>query len=171
VIDGYATLFSEIAAQGEFDVLIVPAGVGSLAAAAARFGAASGIQVIAAEPATAACLTASLAAGEPTRVDTPGTAMAGLDCAEVSAAAWPSLRAGIRGTVTVTDGEAHAAMRELAAAGLAIGESGAAPLAAVRALAGELAPRSRVVLIATEGPTDPAAYERVVASASAPGGA
>jgi threonine dehydratase len=62
-------------------------------------------------------------------------------------------------------------MRELAAAGLAIGESGAAPLAAVRALAGELAPRSRVVLIATEGPTDPAAYERVVASASAPGGA
>jgi diaminopropionate ammonia-lyase len=32
VIDGYATLFSEIAAGGEFDVLIVPAGVGSLAA-------------------------------------------------------------------------------------------------------------------------------------------
>ena len=43
--------------------------------------------------------------------------MAGLDCAEVSAAAWPSLRAGIHGTITVTDAEAHAAMRELAARG------------------------------------------------------
>jgi len=29
--------------------------------------------------------------------------MAGLDCAEVSAAAWPSLRAGIHATVTVDD--------------------------------------------------------------------
>jgi len=169
VIDGYATLFSEIAAQGEFDVVIVPAGVGSLTAAAARFGAANGVTVIAAEPATAACLTASLAAGRPTRVDTPGTTMAGLDCAEVSPAAWPSLIAGIHGTVTVTDDEAHAAMRELAAAGLAIGESGAAPLAALHSLAGTLDPASRVVLIATEGPTDPAAYERVLASAGAAG--
>jgi diaminopropionate ammonia-lyase len=169
VIDGYATLFSEIAAQREFDVLIVPAGVGSLAAAAARFGAANGATVIAVEPVTAACLTASLEAGEPVAVDTPGTTMAGLDCAEVSAAAWPTLRAGIHGTVTVTDEEAHAAMRELAAAGLAIGESGAAPLAALRALAlaGVLSPRSRVVLIATEGPTDPVAYDRVVANGGA----
>jgi diaminopropionate ammonia-lyase len=171
VIDGYATLFSEIAAEGEFDVLIVPAGVGSLAAAAARFGAATGTKVIAAEPATAACVTASLAAGEPTPVDTPGTTMAGLDCAQVSPAAWPSLLAGIHGTVTVTDDEAHAAMRELAAAGLAIGESGAAPLAALHTLADALDPAGRVVLIATEGPTDPAAYERVVASAGAAGGA
>ena len=60
--------------------------------------------------------------------------MAGLDCAEVSAAAWPSLRAGIRGTITVCDAETRAAMRELAAAGLAIGDSGAAPLAALHAL-------------------------------------
>jgi diaminopropionate ammonia-lyase len=171
VIDGYATLFSEIAAQGEFDVVIVPAGVGALAAAAARFGVANGATVIAAEPATAACLTASLAAGEPQRVDTPGTTMAGLDCAEVSPAAWPSLLAGIHGTVTVTDDEAHAAMRELAAAGLAIGESGAAPLAALHALAGTLHRANRVLLIATEGPTDPAAYERVLASAGAAGGA
>jgi len=171
VIDGYATLFEEIAAQGDFDLVIVPAGVGSLAAAAARFGAASGTAVIAVEPATAACLTASLAAGQPTSVDTPGTTMAGLDCAEVSPAAWPSLLAGIHGTVTVTDGQAHAAMRELAAAGLAIGESGAAPLAALHALAGTLDRASRVVLIATEGPTDPAGYERVLASAGAGGGA
>jgi diaminopropionate ammonia-lyase len=99
--------------------------------------------------------------------------MAGLDCAEVSTAAWPSLRDGIHGTVTVEDAEAHAAMRELAAAGLAIGESGAAPLAALRALAAEpecsavrdavgLGAEARVLCVATEGPTDPGAYRSVL---------
>ena len=132
VIDGYATLFDEAVHQAEFDVLVVPIGVGSLGAAAARFGARAGIPVVGAEPEDAACLTASLAAGEPTAVPTPGTTMAGLDCAEVSAAAWPDLRAGISGTVTVSDDEAADAQRELEAAGLYIGESGAAPLAALR---------------------------------------
>ena len=163
VIDGYATLFSEAAAQAAYDVIVVPVGVGSLAAAAARHGAARGAPVIGVEPLAAACLTASLAAGEPTAVATPGTAMAGLDCAEVSPAAWPSLRAGIAATVTVTDEESAAAMAELAALGLTIGECGAAPLAALRRLtapglddvraAAGLGARSRVLLIATEGRT------------------
>jgi diaminopropionate ammonia-lyase len=173
VIDGYATLFAEIAAAAAFDVVLVPVGVGSLATAAARFGALAGAAVIGVEPAAAACLTASLAAGRPTTIPTPGTAMAGLDCAEVSPAAWPELRDGLLGTVTVDDDEARAAMRELAAAGLAIGDCGAAPLAALRALATEpgcaalrdaasLGPESRVVLIATEGPTDPDGYAEAV---------
>ena len=159
VIDGYATLFAEVAAEAIFDLVIVPVGVGSLAAAAARFGAAHGARVVGVEPVTAACLTASLAAGTPTVVGNPGTTMAGLDCAEVSPAAWPTLRAGIAGTVTISDDETHAAMRELASHGLSIGESGAAPLAALRALATEpacaalLAGARRVVLIATEGLT------------------
>jgi diaminopropionate ammonia-lyase len=151
VIDGYATLFSEASEQAQYDVLLVPVGVGSLAAAAARHGAQAGIEVIGVEPVTAACLTASLAAGTPTAVATPGTTMAGLDCAEVSPAAWPTLRDGIHATVTVTDGEVAAAMRELADAGLAIGESGAAPLAALQQL--DLAAGSRVLLVATEGLT------------------
>lgn len=156
VIDGYATLFSEL--EGERDLILVPVGVGSLAAAAARFGAVTGTRVIGVEPVTAACLTASLAAGRPTRVATPGTAMAGLDCAEVSIAAWPSLRDGIHGTVTIDEAEARAAVNELARAGFAIGESGAAPLAALRRLAMDrecapLRPAARVLLIATEGPT------------------
>ena len=170
VIDGYATLFTEVAAaQATFDVVLVPVGVGSLAAAAARFAAHTGARVIGVEPVTAACLTASLSAGEPTRVHTPGSSMAGLDCAEVSAGAWPVLRDGIHATITVDDPEAHAAMRELAAAGLAIGDSGAAPLAALRALVADpecaavrdavgLGPGTRALLVATEGPTDPAAY-------------
>jgi diaminopropionate ammonia-lyase len=170
VIDGYATLFAEAAAQGVFDVLLVPVGVGSLAAAAARFGASAGVRVVGVEPATAPCLTASLRAGVPTVVPTPGTTMAGLDCAEVSPAAWPSLRDGVHATVTVSDEEVAAAQRALATHGLAIGESGAAPLAALHVLASSQAaaeqlgigPDARVLLIATEGPTDPQSYRRAV---------
>jgi diaminopropionate ammonia-lyase len=175
VIDGYATLFDEAADQAAFDVIVVPAGVGSLAAAAARYGAEAGVAVVAVEPVTAACLTASLAARRPTAVPTPGTTMAGLDCAEVSAAAWPTLSAGIIGTITISDAQAHDAMRELARAGLRIGDSGAAPLAALRTLVHDdgadalrravgLAPATGVLLIATEGPTDPDAYRRIVGS-------
>ena len=153
VIDGYATLFEEARAQAAYDVLLVPVGVGSLAAAAARHGAATGIPVFGVEPATAACLGAALAAGRPVRVETPGTVMAGLDCAEVSPAAWPALRDGIRDTVVVTDEQARAAVAELDGHGLAIGESGAAPLAALRILAPRLDPASRVLLVATEGRT------------------
>jgi diaminopropionate ammonia-lyase len=174
VIDGYHTLFAEAAAQAGFDALLVPAGVGSFAAAAARFGALAGRRVIAVEPEAAACVSASLAAGEPATVPTPGTSMAGMDCAEVSPAAWPSLRDGLTGTVTVSDAEAVAAMRELAALGYAIGDCGAAPLAALRALmeepegaklreaAGLNREGARVLLVATEGITDPAGYAAAV---------
>lgn len=180
VIDGYHTLFAEAAAQAGFDALLVPAGVGSFAAAAARYGALAGRPVIAVEPDRAACVSASLAAGEPTVIETPGTRMAGMDCAEVSPAAWPSLREGITGTVTVSDDEAVAAMRELAALGYAIGDCGAAPLAALRALMTEPAGAelraaagldregARVLLVATEGVTDPAGYAGIGSSASAP---
>jgi diaminopropionate ammonia-lyase len=175
-IDGYHTLFTETAAQGDFDVMLVPVGGGALAAAAARHGARAGIAVVGVEPETAACLTASLAAGRLTSVETPGTSMAGLDCSEISATAWPSLRDGIAGMVTVADPEVHAAMRELAGGGVTIGDCGAATLAGLRALAIEGAcselraaigfgPGSRVLLIATEGATDPDAYRRVIATA------
>jgi diaminopropionate ammonia-lyase len=169
VIDGYATLFAEI--SDAFDLVLVPIGVGSLGAAAARWGAAAGTAVIGVEPDVAACLTAALVAGRPVEIETPGTAMAGLDCAVVSAAAWESLHAGITGTVTVSDAETGAAMRELAARGLAIGDSGAAPLAALHALRTdpacaqlrEVVTLDRVLLIATEGPTDPVGYAATVA--------
>jgi diaminopropionate ammonia-lyase len=164
VIDGYATLFEETRAQARHDLLLVPAGVGSLAAAAARHGAAAGAVVVGVEPVTAACLASSLASGRRATVETPGTVMAGLDCAELSEAAWPTLAAGVRGAIAVTDDETRAAMAELAEHGLAIGESGAAPLAALRLLAADPAfgplreavgfgPASRVLLVATEGRT------------------
>jgi diaminopropionate ammonia-lyase len=150
VIEGYSTLFREAAEQagGPIDLVIVPVGVGSLAAAAVRY--AGPADVIGVEPDTAACVTESLRAGEPVDIPTPGTTMAGLDCAGPSALAWPELRDGLYGTVTVTDDQAAAAVRELASHGLAIGESGAAALAALHELdVGD----QRVLLIASEGPT------------------
>ena len=164
VIDGYATLFSEAAAQAEYDAIVVPVGVGSLAAAAARHGAERGVPVTGVEPAAAACLTASLAAGEPTAVADPGHDDGGA-----------RLRGGLRGGVALAAPRHRrgaspsptrsppAAMAELAALGLTIGECGAAPLAALRRLmepdlagvraAAGIGPGRRVLLIATEGRT------------------
>ena len=179
VVDGYATLFREIDGQlpAGVDVLLAPTGVGSLAAAAVRWAADNGghCRVIAVEPTTAAGITASLRAGRRVHVPTSGTDMAGLDCPEPSLLAWPSLRDGLFGTVAVTDDEVHAAMRELARDGLAIGPCGAASLAALRLLAagddecGELRDAVRlagstVVCLATEGVTDPDRYRAVVSA-------
>jgi len=54
VIDGYATLFREASSQVKVDTILVPVGVGALAAAAARHGAEVGAAVLGVEPATAA---------------------------------------------------------------------------------------------------------------------
>jgi diaminopropionate ammonia-lyase len=177
VVDGYSTLFAELSEQlpGSPDLVLVPAGVGSLTAAAVIWAAhqPGPPHVLAVEPATAACVAAALTAGRPVRIPTPGTTMSGLDCGTASAVAWPVLRAGLTGAVQVTDEPVHQAMRDLAGCGLAIGDCGAAPLAALRALLTEpdhqpardqlcLGPTTRVLLLATEGITDPASYRAVV---------
>jgi len=177
VADGYGTLFRELAEQlgAPVDLVLVPVGVGALASAAVRWAAhtAGCPPVVGVEPVAAACLTGSLRAGRPVTVPTPGTSLAGLDCATPSAVAWPVLRDGLTGMITVDDPEAHAAVRELADLGLAIGDCGAAPLAALRRLladpgcqplraALELGPTTRVLCLATEGPTDPAGYRTVL---------
>jgi diaminopropionate ammonia-lyase len=69
------------------------------------------------------------------------------------------------------------AMRLLAADGIVAGETGAGGLAGMLALAREpqtdearrtlgLGPASRVLLLCTEGATDPEAYERLTARAT-----
>lgn len=173
VTDGYSTLFREISRQADepVEVLLVPVGVGSLAAAAVRWAvhAAPGTRVVGVEPADAACVTQSLRAGDRVTVSTPGTTLAGLNCPTPSAVAWPTVRDGLWGTVTVRDQEVHDAMRDLSSVGLQIGDCGAATLAALRALAGEPACRSlrdevglggsaRVICLGTEGASDPSAY-------------
>jgi diaminopropionate ammonia-lyase len=149
--------------------------VGALASAAVRFACHQDPPALAigVEPATAACVMASLAAGRPVVIDTPGTSMAGLNCATPSHAAWPALRDGLAGCIAISDAEAHAAMRDLAGMGIVAGDSGAASLAALRALVGDpdcaelarsagVGPASRVLLLSTEGATDPQAYAQTL---------
>jgi diaminopropionate ammonia-lyase len=106
--------------------------------------------VLAVEPVTAACVTASLAAGHLVSVDTSTpTIMAGLNCGTVSSLAWPAIRDGLDAAIGVTDEEARAAMEQLHAVGLQAGPCGAAALAGFRAA--PLDPFATVVLISTEG--------------------
>ena len=180
VSDGYSTIFAEAAEQADapFDVVLCQIGVGAFASAAIRFAChqAPPAVAIGVEPANAACATASLAAGRPVVIETPGTSMAGLNCATPSHAAWPVLRDGLAGCVVISDDESRTAMRDLAALGIVAGDCGAAPLAALRALvrdpectplarAAGLGATSRVLLISTEGATDPVSYAEKVAHA------
>ena len=166
-VDGYSTMFGEIDAQrGDRapDLIAVPTGVGSLLQAALQHYRGTAGQpspaVLAVEPVTAACVTASLAAGKPISVDTSRpTSMAGLNCGTVSTIAWPAIRDTLTAAVVVTDDQAHAAMQRLHELGVPAGPSAAASLAGVRAVLGETSQRaalatkadSVVVLISTEG--------------------
>jgi diaminopropionate ammonia-lyase len=158
IVDGYATLFHELDDQlgGHHpDLVLVPTGVGSLLQAALahyRCGPTpAGTAVISVEPRGAACVQTSLAAGRPVTVDTSPTVMAGLNCGTVSSLAWPYIHRGLDGGATVTDGQAAAAARDLAAEGVGAGPCGAAALAAARNLASS--PDATLVLLVTEGAT------------------
>jgi diaminopropionate ammonia-lyase len=164
IVEGYRTLLEEVDEQlgGAPDLVAVPVGVGSLAEAVVRHHrrpSAPHPAVLSVEPDTAACVLASLVAGEPVPVSTGSTVMAGLNCGTVSAAAWPVLRDGCDAAVAVPDEETRRAVADLAALGVASGPSGAAPLAGVRAVLGDPQRRAAlgldddavVVLLSTEG--------------------
>jgi diaminopropionate ammonia-lyase len=169
VIDGYSTILTEIDDQlaDPVDVAVAQMGVGGLAAAVAAHYAPSA-RVVVVEPITAACGLRSAEAGHPVEVPGPHRSiMAGLNCGNVSIVAWPAVASGVDVFVAVDDDAAEDAMRDLARIGVVAGESGAAGLAGLRALA-EQAPdmlplRGRTALvICTEGATDPVAYNRIV---------
>jgi diaminopropionate ammonia-lyase len=132
--------------------------------------------IVSCEPANAACVLAAAKAGRPRALDGPlDTVMAGLRCAEVSHAAWPIVEARVRAFVTASDDEAYAMMRQAAAGGIVSGPSGACGLACLAAVMREpdlrpardhleLGPGSRVLVVNTEGNTDPSVYNRVVGS-------
>lgn len=164
IVDGYATMFSEAEEQAtglglSIDLVVVPAGVGSLAHAAVLFaGSRAGCAVVTVEPTVAACISASLSTGELTSVETGETSMAGLNCGTPAYLAWPDLRAGLAGAATVDDGAAQRAMADLAAFDISSGPCGAASLAALRTLAQGaprdglgLSDRSTALLLNTEG--------------------
>ncbi len=168
VIEGYGTILTEVDAQlagTPPDLVVVPMGVGALAAAVVAHRAAHAIVVVV-EPITAACGLRSAEAGHLVPVPGPhDSIMAGLNCGAVSVVAWPLLHEGVDVFVAIDDGRAERAMRDLAAIGVVAGETGAASLAGLRALVEShvLDRRARHALVlVTEGATDPVAYERIV---------
>jgi diaminopropionate ammonia-lyase len=173
IVEGYGTILWEVEDQLAAqrlpapDVVVVPVGVGSLAAAVAahyrRPGAPDGTQLVSVEPTDAACVLASAEAGQV--VTLPGTQasiMAGLNCGTPSLVAWPLVSRGFDWLVAVDDDQAREAMRTLAAHGVVAGESGAAALAGLVQALDVVDPRSTVLLLSTEGATDPVAYRAIV---------
>jgi diaminopropionate ammonia-lyase len=182
VMQGYTTLIREA-----LDTLpdrpthvFVQAGVGGLAAAVAGhlatvFGA-DRPTVVVVEPARAACVLASARAGRPVRIDHGApTVMAMLECYEPSLLAWRILARAADAFMTVDEDDAIAAMNRLARPArddpaVVSGESGGVGLAGLVRAARDAHARatigldggSRVLLVNTEGATDPARYRELV---------
>lgn len=166
------------------DIALVQTGVGGLLCASASwFYDRSGPRrpvVVACEPAHAACVMASARAGRPTPIDGPlDTMMAGLRCGAMSPAAWPAIASAVDAFVAIDDDRAAQAVRALARpAGadpaVVAGPSGACGLGALLAILGDGALRpvcdalrlgrhSRVLVINTEGLTDPELNAHILA--------
>lgn len=156
------------------DVAVVPLGVGALGASAGaclRPGRepGDGPVLIGVEPAGAACVAAAVEAGHVVEVPGPHTSiMAGLNCGLASMLALPTVRATFDAFVAIDDDRCRTAVRAHAEAGMDVGETGAAALAGLMAVVEEhrgqlpLPEDARVLLLATEGVTDPANFERIV---------
>ena len=179
VIEGYTTIFAEIeeGLRARPDIVVIPVGVGALAAAVIRhfWGAAEPRpRLIGVEPTSAACVLESVAAGRVSTLEhEQDSIMAGLNCATPSLVAWPLVSEGIDVYLAVPDERVPEAMRLLAGDGIVAGETGAAGLAGMLALVDEpslgaarvelgLGPATRLLLLCTEGATDPDAYRRLV---------
>ncbi|NKE61503.1 pyridoxal-phosphate dependent enzyme [Lentzea sp. PSKA42] len=155
IVEGYATLCHEIDEQlpEQPDLVVIPVGVGSFAQAVITHhrGRESRTRLLAVEPGKAACVLKSLKAGALTTIPTSDTIMAGLNCGTPSTTAWPFLHNGLDAAVAISDAECAKAIQDLTAQGVHSGPCGAAPLAGLRAIRGELGPLGTVVLISTEG--------------------
>lgn len=142
IVEGYTTLFAEIDDQlsgmglPRPSVVVVPSGVGSLLQGALTFYRSQPVPdttaVVSVEPDSAACVLASLSAGEPVTVETGATIMAGMNCGTTSSLAWPYIANGLDAAIAVTDAADSVAARDLNRLGIAAGPCGAAGLAALR---------------------------------------
>ena len=186
IMAGYSRLLEEterqLAARLRPDVVFVQVGVGGLAAGLAswlswRYGVERPF-LIGCVPTAAPCLLESIRAGRSKAVKAGATRMTGLLCQELSHVAWPVLSATLDAVVAVDDQRSTEAARLLAHPRgddplVLAGPSGACGLGALLSILGDdaLAPvvkavrlgrDSRVLLIVTEGMTDPAFRDAVV---------
>ena len=177
VIEGYSTIFAEIedqAAGTPIDLAVIPLGVGALGASAGTCLRAGrdlddAPLLVGVEPTSAACVVAAVRAGH--LVEIPGphdSIMAGLNCGLASMLALPTVTATFDAFLAIDDDRCRQAIRALADAGLDVGETGAAALAGLLALVDEhrdelpVPNTATVLLLVTEGVTDPANFERIV---------
>jgi diaminopropionate ammonia-lyase len=182
VMQGYTVMVREALSQlsAPPSHVFMQAGVGGVAAAvSAHLALVHGDRrpiFVVVEPARAACLYETARAGCPVRIPHgEPTVMAMLECYEPSLVAWRVLSRVADAFMTVSDEEAVAVMNRLArpAPGdpaIVAGESGGAGLAgflraasdpAIRA-ALQLTDASRILVINTEGATDPERYSDLV---------
>lgn len=184
VMHGYGVMAAEIAAQLPAGMVpthvFVQTGVGALAAAiCASFWLCWGERrprFVVVEPTRADCFYRSLEAGRPTVVHGDlDTVMAGLACGEISQLAWEVLETGADAAVAIDDASALEAVRALAVPSgqdpvIVAGETGGAGLAALLAVKGRpslraqlaLGADAQVLLLGSEGDTDPEIYRRIV---------
>ena len=167
------------------DAVFVQGGVGGLLCGIASWCAfhAPARVVVSVEPTTAACLQASARTGRPTTVAGPlSTTMAGLRNREVSPLAFTSVRSTVAAFLAIDDVWAHDAMWTLAHptggdAAVAAGASGSAALGGLLAVCREpglpavrqqlgLGPAARVLIVVSEGVTDPVLWAAVTAAES-----
>lgn len=185
---GYTRMLDEIKEQGSgigdrFDAVFVQGGVGGLLCAMASWCAFHGHdhppRVIAVEPTSAACLQASARAGTPVAVTGPlTTRMAGLRNREVSPPAFRALLPIVDAFMAIDDVWSDTAVRALGRPiggdpAIAAGASGAAALGGLIALCREpslgearralgLSTDSRVLVIVSEGVTDPEVWRQQI---------
>jgi diaminopropionate ammonia-lyase len=165
--------------------VFIQAGVGGIAAALAghlaiTLGDRRPVFVVV-DPARAACIFETARAGHPVKIaHGEPTVMAMLECYEPSLVAWRVLSRVADGFMTVEEEDAIAVMNRLARpAGrdpaIVAGESGGAGLAGLVRASADTAARtalgldgsSRVLVVNTEGATDPARYTELVGLAPA----
>jgi diaminopropionate ammonia-lyase len=186
ILLGYTTLFREIEFEisqtktTPFDFVFLPAGVGGLAAAGTNYF----VQkygdrrptLVCIEPLASDCFLESIIHGAgkplPSRGDQTSI-MAGLNCGIPSPVAWPIVRDGMELFLGISDKYIPSAMRLYLENGVISGESGASGLAGLLALLKSdalnkakeqvhLNEHSRILLINTEGDTDPVNYEKII---------
>ncbi len=183
VIEGYSTIFNEIddaidaTGLDRPDIVVIPMGVGAFMAAAVTHYRQQGesTMIIGVEPIDANCVQYSAQQGQLSEVPGPhNSIMVGLNCGLPSPIAWPRVSEGVDWFASVDDEAAKAAMRGLADVGIVAGETGAASLAGLEVVLGDEAwlqsvpdlAEATVLLVVTEGATDPDHYREVVGRGS-----
>ncbi|EAQ66567.1 diaminopropionate ammonia-lyase [Marinomonas sp. MED121] len=180
---GYTVMLSEIVEQLDNAIpshIFIQGGVGGLASAVTGYfwdlWGSKRPRIIIVEPEQANCLQLSAKAGKPIVVDGDlETLMAGLACGEVSALAWEILNNGADDFLTLSENTIAPMMQFLAKgsadlAPIEAGESAVPGLAAAilanqdtsLALSLGLNKDSQVLVIGTEGATDPELYQQLV---------